>query len=55
MGGLQKEPLRELAETERVALPRVMQASSERVDWTRRVRALLTVASGWKLFLPEDA
>ena len=46
MGMPQKEPLRELAETERAALPRVVQASSERVDRVRRPRALLTVAAG---------
>ena len=46
MGKPQKEPLRELAETERWALQRIVQASSERVDRVRRARALLTVAAG---------
>lgn len=43
MGKPQKEPPRELTETERAALQRMVQASSERVD---RVRALLAVAAG---------
>src|SRR5919205_903383 len=46
MGKPQKEPLRELAETERRALQRMVHASSERVDRVRRARALLTVAAG---------
>ena len=46
MGTPQREPLRELAETERAALQRIVQASSERVDRARRARALLTVAAG---------
>lgn len=46
MGTPQKEPLRELAETERAALQRIVPASSERVDRVRRARALLTVAAG---------
>jgi transposase len=46
MGTPQKEHLRELAETERAALRRIVQASSERVDRVRRARALLTVAAG---------
>ena len=46
MGKPQKEPLRELAETERAALQRIVHASSERVDRGRRARALLTVAAG---------
>ena len=46
MGLPQKEPLRELAETERAALRRIVQAGSERVDRVRRARALLTVAAG---------
>ena len=46
MGKPQQEPLRELAETERAALRRMVQASSERVDRVRRARALLTVATG---------
>jgi transposase len=46
MGKPQKEDLRELAETERAALQRIVQASSERVDRVRRARALLTVAAG---------
>jgi transposase len=46
MGKPQKEPLRELAETERAALQRIVQASSERVDRVRRARAVLTVAAG---------
>lgn len=46
MGKPQKEPLREPAETERWALQRMVQASSERVDRVRRARALLTVAAG---------
>jgi len=47
MGKPQKEHLRELAETERAALQRMVHASSERVDRVRRARALLTVAAGW--------
>lgn len=46
MGTPQQEPLRELAETERRALQRLVQASSERVDRVRRAKALLTVAAG---------
>jgi transposase len=46
MGTPQKERLRDLAETERAALQRIVQASSERVDRVRRARALLTVAAG---------
>jgi transposase len=46
MGTPQREPLRELAETEVAALRRIVQASSERVDRVRRARALLTVAAG---------
>jgi transposase len=46
MGKPQKEHLRELAETERAALRRMVQASSERVDRVRRARALLAVAGG---------
>jgi len=46
MGTPQKEQLRDLAETERAALRRIVQASSERVDRARRARALLTVAGG---------
>lgn len=46
MGTPQKEPLRELTETEQAALRRILQASSERVDRVRRARALLTVAEG---------
>jgi transposase len=46
MGTPQKEHLRDLAETERAALRRVVQASSERVDRARRARALLAVAAG---------
>jgi transposase len=46
MGMPQKEHLRDLAETERAALRRMVQASSERVDRVRRARALLTVAAG---------
>lgn len=46
MGKPQKEPLRELVETERAALQRIVRASSERVDRARRARALLTVAAG---------
>ena len=42
----QKEQLRDLAETERAALQRVVQAGRERVDRMRRARALLTVAAG---------
>jgi transposase len=46
MGKPQKEPLRELAETERAALQRIVHASSERVDRVRRARALLIVEAG---------
>jgi transposase len=46
MGTPQKEHLRDLAETERAALRRIVQASSERVDRGRRARALLRVAAG---------
>ena len=46
MGKPQQEPLRELAETERRVLQRIVQARSERVDRARRARALLTVAAG---------
>lgn len=46
MGKPRKEQLRELAETERAALQRIVRASSERVDRVRRARALLTVAAG---------
>ncbi len=46
MGKPQKEGLRQLAEVERAALQRIVQASSERVDRVRRARALLTVAGG---------
>lgn len=46
MGKPQKEPLRDLAETERAALQRIVQASSERVDRVRRAHALLRVAAG---------
>ena len=46
MGMPQHKPLRELAETERRALQRIVQASSERVDRVRRAQALLTVAAG---------
>jgi len=46
MGMPKKEPLRELAETERVVLQRIVQASSERIDRVRRARALLRVAVG---------
>lgn len=46
MGKPQKEPLRELGETERAALQRIVHASSERVDRVRRARAVLTVAAG---------
>jgi transposase len=46
MGTPQKEHLRDLAETERAALRRIVQASSERVDRMRRARALLRVAAG---------
>jgi transposase len=46
MGKPQKEQLRELAETERRALQRIVHASSERVDRMRRAQALLTVAAG---------
>lgn len=46
MGKPQKEQLRDLAETERAALRRMVQASSERMDRVRRARALLTVAAG---------
>jgi transposase len=46
MGTPQQEQLRELAETERAALQRMVHASSERVDRVRRARALLTVAAG---------
>jgi transposase len=46
MGTPQKEHLRELAETERAALRRIVQASSERVDRVRRARALFAVGGG---------
>ncbi|MDQ2745394.1 MAG: helix-turn-helix domain-containing protein [Chloroflexota bacterium] len=46
MGKPQKEALRELAEVERAALQRIVQASSARVDRVRRARALLTVTGG---------
>jgi transposase len=46
MGKPQQEPLRELAETERAALLRIVHASSERVDRVRRARAVLRVAAG---------
>lgn len=46
MGKPQREGLRELAEVERAALQRIVQASSERVDRVRRARALLRVAAG---------
>ncbi len=49
MGKPQKEHLRDLAETERAALQRVVQASSERVDRVRRARALLMVVAGASL------
>src|SRR5919199_2661757 len=49
MGTPQKEPLRELAETERRALQRIVQASSERMDRVRRANALLTLAAGGSL------
>lgn len=46
MGKPRKEQLRELAETERAALQRIVRASSERVDRVRRAKALLTVTAG---------
>jgi len=46
MGKPQKDPMRDLAETERAALQRIVHASSERVDRVRRAQALLTVAAG---------
>ena len=46
MGMPQKEPLRELAETERAARQRMVRARSERVDRVRRASALLVVAAG---------
>lgn len=46
MGKPQNQQLRELAETERVALQRMVRASGARVDRVRRARALLTVAAG---------
>jgi transposase len=46
MGKPQTEPLRELAETERAVLQRIVRASSDRVDRVRRAKALLTVAAG---------
>jgi transposase len=46
MGTPRKEHLRVLAETERAALRRIVQARSERVDRMQRARALLTVAAG---------
>ena len=46
MGKPQKDQLRELAETERAALQRIVRASSQRVDRVQRARALLTVAAG---------
>src|SRR5436190_9886040 len=46
MGTPQKAPLRELVETERAALQRMVRASSERVDRARRASALLGVAGG---------
>jgi len=46
MGKPQNEGLRELAEVERAALQRIVQASSERVDRVRRAKALLSVAGG---------
>ncbi len=42
----QKEPLRAVTAEERVALERVVHASSERVDRVRRATALLAVAQG---------
>ena len=46
MGKPQQEPLRELTETERAALQRIVHASSERVDRVRRAQAVLRVAAG---------
>jgi transposase len=46
MGIPQKEGLRELAELERAALQRIVQASSEQVDRVRRARALPRLAAG---------
>lgn len=46
MGKPQKDPLRELAETERTALQRMVRARSERMDRVQRAKALLTVAAG---------
>jgi len=46
MGTPQKDHLRDLMETERTALQRIVQARSERVDRVQRARALLTVAAG---------
>jgi len=46
MGTPQMEGLRDLVETERAALGRIVQASSDRVDRVRRAQALLAVAAG---------
>src|SRR5438270_3578497 len=40
----QREPLRRLSRTERVALQRIAHSSSQRVDQVRRATALLAVA-----------
>ncbi len=42
----QREPLRTVTQLEWVALERIAKASSERVDRTRRARALLAVGRG---------
>jgi len=46
VGTPQKEAMRELTVEERVALERVRQATSERVDRVRRATAVLAVADG---------
>ncbi len=46
MGTAQNVPLRALTVEERAALERMTRASSERMDRTRRARALLAVAGG---------
>jgi transposase len=46
MADVQKEGLRQLTETERGTLQRLLRASSERVDRVRRATALLVVADG---------
>lgn len=46
MASPQKEPVRALTPEEERSLHRIAKASSERVDWVRRAKALLSVAQG---------